>query len=385
VFNFLKNLHSLRILSFNVVSTLKQDATIQTLNDLTQLYQLKSLDINIKANDPACFEILSQTLDKFQELKVLCVQFGKISGKNVQELLLKNATKIASQLSKISHLDLELYLNSSYKDLFEQFLCGLENMNNLISLNLLIDRHKSSFQEILVFPNTSQSILSKTKYLNLEGAKVGMGLDLAKYFLSKMKNLRVCCLKNVELGGKVGSEDEMEDMGSYLLENKELKELKLVYQKEFVAKPLENLFRNIGKFDKLQLFSLQLHNQETLSLDLECLVNMIRSLGNTDTIVIEILFPIKIKGSLLNRLFENFTKLKRLSAIKLDLRLAEEVKGSSLKKLFQMGNLDIITLLIEGMKLGKDDQIYIKEASKKLKKMTSCLIECEEFKFDKKF
>lgn len=370
-------LNTLKSLAFNFTSAFSTEETQQVLQNLGHLAKLRALDLNLKSHDVNDLEFVFKNLCNLKELSFLGLQLGKLCNKKVQEALVTQEMEVAKSLKNISHLELETYYDSCYFQTFEQFLNVLETLSSLISLNLTINRCKSSFKELIrcCLPQEN-SILSNLKYLYLEGYSQGIGLDLASYFLKPSVNLQICNLKNIELN---------EDLIDSVFKNREMKELKVVYEKEFETLALQKLCLNIGRLENLQLFSVQLHSQNPCNFDFESLIKGVSNLKKADTIVVEVVFPITIKPASFGKFFEVLSKLKNLTAIKVDLRLQNLLKGSSIKKLFLKENIDIVTLTIENMKLSKDDEKWIKESMKKLKKLTSCYVECEDFKVDRRF
>ncbi len=367
----------LKSLAFNFTSAFSTEETQQVLQNLGHLAKLRALDLNLKSHDVSDLEFVFKNLCNLKELSFLGLQLGKLCNKKVQEALVTQEIEVTKSLKNISHLELETYFDSTYLQTFEQFLNVLETLTSLISLNLTINRCKSSFKEgIHCGVPQENSFLKKLKYLSLEGHSQGVGLDLASYFLKPSQNLQICNLKNIELN---------EDLVDSVFKNKEIKELKIVYEKEFDTASVQNLCLNIGKLENIQLFSIQLHSQNPYNFDFESLVKGISNLKKADTIVVEIVFPITIKPASFSKFFEVLSKLKNLTAIEIDLRLQNLLKGPAIKKLLLKENLDVLTITVENMKLSKDDEKWIKESMKKLKKLTSCYVECEDFKVDRRF
>jgi len=375
LFTFFLKLNKLKSLEFNFTSAFSTEETQQILQNLGHLDKLRALNLNLKSHDANDLDFVFKNLCNLRELSFLGLQLGKLCNKKVQESLVAHEIQVTKSLQNISHLELETYVASPYFQTFQQFLNVLETLSSLISLNLTINRCKTSLNELIML-NGSSIILSKLKYLSLEGYSQGVGFDLANYFLKPICNLQVCNLKNIEL---------TEDLVDCIFQNKEMKELKIVYEKEFQTNSLQKLCLNIGKLENLQLFSIQLHSENVLSFDFESLVKGVSHLKKVDTIVVEIVFPISIKPTLFNKFIDVLSKIKTLSAVEIELRLQNLIKGSSIRKLFLKDNIDIITVTVENMKLTKDDEKFIKENMKKLKKLISCKIECEDLKIDRRF
>lgn len=340
------------------------------LQALNHLPNLKGLYLQLKDSDEVYIDTLAQALQHNSKLTDLALKYPKVN-KNLRQHIFNKLIDMTGYLSNLSSLQIEIHFSHSEKILFKTFLSGLENLHNLVSLSLTMYSNSSKVNEIIELPNVgSLSTLANIKYFTLKGDQNGLNSDLTNYFLSKMTLLKTCSLTNVGLD---------EETFQQLLRNNELKELNIFCGEKVEPKSLDVLMLNFKKLEKLQYFALQFDRYQPFEFNIENLVKGIGELKNVRRIVIEIGFMVSINTTTLSKLFENISRLKKLTHLTLYLRLQEEIQSSVIKKIFMMNTLIEVSIEIDNMKMNKQTQSFIKTKTKMLKELVGSTVKCIDF------
>jgi len=375
LFKKIKDLHSLKMLSFNVQSEVEKSDCIHYLDLLKDLPNIQALFINCHLKDPDHFEILKKSLLPLKELKHLSLQCGQIGANHSREAFLNAIHPLMENHSKMTHLSVELYLPPNH-DSYLTFLQKLEHLKSLKSLDLKLDCKKNSIK--LENIHFESQVIPNIKYLVLDANDHSVGAVLAETILSKTMSLITCNLRNIDLTKK--------EVINPFFENYQMQEVQFSFDKPAFLTSLEPIFKNTKNFKNLSYFSVQVHVEEPLNgykFDLKKLMEPLDSLPKLDTFVIEVLFPIPIQKSVLRKLFSKVVKLEYLVSFKLDLISESVIEDCSVIDLFKIPNLEILNVRIENLKVSKKVVNKIKEQIKTLKKIVSCTLEWEDFKLDR--